>query len=136
MGNKTLKRIKEKLHTLTKRNWSIKLENRLAKLKEAIQGWVNYFSIANCKKVLRRLDEWIRTRLRMCIWKSWKTSKNRIKQLIRLGSTEDEARKGAYTRKKYCRTAHSKTLCLTLTNEYFRKLGYTEMCTLYELRHV
>ena len=91
LGSKAIGRIKEKVKELTKRSQSISMEHRLRKLNQATQGWVNYFAIADCKKTLEKLDEMIRTRLRMCIWKSWKKISNRIKQLIKLGVEEWKA---------------------------------------------
>lgn len=31
-----------------------------------ILGWVNYFSVADMKGILQKLDAWIRRRMRMC----------------------------------------------------------------------
>jgi hypothetical protein len=136
LGSKSLNRIKEKIKELTKRSQSISMSQRLIKLNQVTEGWVNYFAIADCKKALQMLDEMIRTRLRMCIWKSWKKVGNRMKQLIELGMEEWKAHRNANTRKSYCRTAHSGILCHTLTNGYFRKIGYKEMSTTYLKRQV
>jgi hypothetical protein len=136
LGNKVLKRIKEKIKQLTKRSRSISIETRLEKLNRVTTGWVNYFAIADCKMTLLELDKMIRIRLRMCIWKSWKKVGNRMKQLIQLGMEEWIAYRNANTRKSYCRTAHSGILCLTLTNDYFRNIGYKEMSTTYLKRQV
>ena len=67
------------------------MEARYKKLKQTIVGWVNYFKIANMGKIARKLDEWIRRRIRMCYWKQWKTSKNRKKNLIDLGLNANKA---------------------------------------------
>lgn len=112
------------------------MEQRLSKLNQVTVGWVNYFAIADCKKTLLRLDNMIRIRLRMCIWKSWKKVYNRMKQLMKLGMEEWKAHRNANTRKSYCRTAMSGILYHTLTNDYFRKIGYKEMSTTYLLRQV
>ncbi len=60
------------------------MEYRLLKLKQLIIGWVNYFKIASMRKLARELDGMIRRRLRVCIWKAWKTQQRRYKALIRL----------------------------------------------------
>lgn len=136
LGQKTLKRIKQKVKELTKRSKSISMERRLEKLNQVTVGWVNYFAIADCKKTLLKLDEMIRMRLRMCIWKSWKKIGNRMKQLIKLGMEEWKAHRNANTRKSYCRIAHSAILQQTLTNDYFRSIGYKEMSVTYLKRQV
>ncbi len=66
---KSYKIIKEKLRTITNRNWGTGMEYRLRRLNEITIGWLNYFSIADASKRIKRLEEWIRRRLRACIWK-------------------------------------------------------------------
>ena len=40
------------------------------------------------------LDMWIRRRLRMCLWKQWKTGRNRARCLRALGASEEMVRAG------------------------------------------
>ncbi len=136
VGIKAVKRIKEKIKQLTKRNYSISMERRLEKLNQVTQGWVNYFAIADCRKDLQQLDEMTRVRLRMCIWKSWKKTGNRMKQLMKLGMEQWKAYRNSNTRKSYCRTAHSGILTHTLTNKYFKEIGYKTMNETYLKRQV
>ena len=68
-------------------------------------------------------DEWIRQRLRMCIWKQWKKVKTRYKNLKKLGLNHYQAIKFANTRKGYWRTANSAISNTTLTNQFFTDLG-------------
>ena len=37
-----------------------------------IQGWMNYFVISEYYRLLPRLDEWLRQRIRMCYLKQWR----------------------------------------------------------------
>ena len=60
-------------------------------LKEYIRGWVGYYHLANMKRLLLETDEWLRRRIRMCIWKSWKNPKTRISNLIRCGIPKRKA---------------------------------------------
>ena len=48
----SVQKFQRKLRQLTKRNWSVPLDYRILKLKQVIFGWVNYFRIANMKKVM------------------------------------------------------------------------------------
>ncbi|MFD2511261.1 group II intron maturase-specific domain-containing protein [Halalkalibacter alkalisediminis] len=54
-------------------------------MNQVIRGWVNYFKVGYMKTVLKGIDSHTRVRLRTCIWKKWKTAKNRRKNLIKLG---------------------------------------------------
>ena len=55
---------------------------RKVELRLYIKGWVNYYHLATVKRLTEETDEWLRRRLRMCIWKSWKLSQTRIKNLL------------------------------------------------------
>jgi hypothetical protein len=68
-------------------------------------------------KFISSLDKWLRLRIRQYIWMQWKKSKTRVNNLKRLGLSASDAYKAANTRKGYWRTAHSKKLLYTLTNE-------------------
>lgn len=50
-----------------------------------IRGWIKYYRIGTMRSICYNLDGTIRYRLRMCIWKYWKTPQNRAKNLIKLG---------------------------------------------------
>jgi RNA-directed DNA polymerase len=63
---------KRKLKRLTKKTLGYKLEYRLSQLKLVWQGWLNNHRIANIYAKLKKLDEWLRNRLRYCIWHDWK----------------------------------------------------------------
>ena len=127
ISKKSYEKFKKTVRKITSRKWSTSIEERLRRLKEYTVGWVNYLKPARCKTRLQKLDEWIRFRLRMCIWKSWKTTMNRMKQLIRLGMDKFHALLNANTRKKYCRVAHSGILHSTLTIKFFTDLGYADL---------
>ncbi len=60
-------------------------ERRKQVLHETIRGWVGYFKLADMKTVLEPIDQWLRRRIRMCIWKSWKKPRTRVKKLRECG---------------------------------------------------
>jgi len=35
----------------------------------SIRGWINYFSLGNMKRIVTSIDQRLRTRLRVIIWK-------------------------------------------------------------------
>ncbi len=111
------------------------MEYRLRRLNEITIGWLNYFSIADASKRIKRLEEWIRRRLRACIWKQWKKIRTKFKNLRRLGVSEFKSWEYANTRKGYWRIAKSPILQTTLTNAYLEKLGYKSIMKRYQLIH-
>lgn len=82
----SIEKFKRKLKQLTKRSWSVTMDYRIMRLNQVIRGWVNYFRMGNMKKALQKIDERLRTRMRIVIWKQWKTRERRIWGLRKLGA--------------------------------------------------
>ena len=107
--HKSVKRIKDKIRTIISRSYSIDIKYRLLKIKQIIIGWTNYYRIADMKGLSMELDQMIRRRLRVCIWKSWKTPQRRLKamrklkEMFSLKTPIELIRKIAYTRNSYAR---------------------------------
>jgi len=121
---KSLDRIRKKMKEKTKRNDPAPAHEKIKKLEAVISGWVNYFAIAKGKKKMQELDELVRTRLRIGIWKQWKKPKTKRIHLIKLGIPKQKAYEWSNSRKGYCRIAHSPILCRALSNAYFTRLKY------------
>jgi len=120
---KSIQKFQRKLRQLTKRNWSISLDMRIVKLRQVIYGWVNYFKIANMKRVLGIIDAKLRSRIRVIIWKQWKKSKKRIKSLVQLGIPLEEAKGLTFCRKGYRFIGLSKVVQRALSNKRLRQRG-------------
>ena len=82
----SVKNFERKLKKLTKRSWSISISERIQRLNWVIRGWINYFRIGKMKTNLKRIDGHLRTRMRIIIWKQWKTSRKRFWGLRKLGA--------------------------------------------------
>lgn len=132
---KSYKRFEDKVRNLTNRNKAISMKFRLKKLNELTVGWINYFGIAKANAKIKRLDEWIRRRLRACIWKQWKKVRTRGRNLIKLGLPTYKAWEYANTRKGYWRISSSPILHRTLSNQYIENLGYKSIFKRYHLVH-
>lgn len=68
--SKSKNKMKSKLKELTSRSNGWGYEKRKQKLKDYIRGWIAYFCLAQMKRLCIETDEWLRRRIRMCIWKS------------------------------------------------------------------
>ena len=125
ISSKSVSRIKAKLKANTQRNNPANARIKIQKLETIIRGWVNYFVIAKAKSIMQQLDEMVRVRLRIGEWKHWKRIKTKIRKLISLGVNKHKAYMWGNSSKGYCKIAHSPVLQTTLTDNYWRKLGYT-----------
>jgi RNA-directed DNA polymerase len=85
---KKLEQLKERVREITSRTRGISMENRLKELNRYLMGWIGYFRLASAKTHCERLDEWIRRRLRMCLWKQWKLPRTKLRNLRTLGVPE------------------------------------------------
>ena len=66
---KSIEKFKEAVKTLTQRRQSLTAKEVIGRLNVTIRGWGNYYRIGNVKKKFKRLDQWIRTRIRSFIEK-------------------------------------------------------------------
>jgi RNA-directed DNA polymerase len=132
IAKSSIDRLKIKLKAISKRNNGKNFNTKLGELKPVITGWVNYFRPADAKKNMLNLDGMLRTRLRMGIWKEWKSCKTRVKNLRKLGIEKQKSYEWGNTSRGYCRVAHSPILCRALNNDYFRSQGYVGFSDMYE----
>ncbi len=121
---KSAEKMKTRLKELTSRSNGWGYEVTKFKLKQFIVGWVEYFKQADMKQLLGRTDEWLRRRIRMCIWKSWKKISTRFKNLMLCGIDKHYSWMWANTRKGYWHTAGSPILERAINNDNLRKAGY------------
>jgi len=123
--------LKRKLKQITKKTKPYNFEERLKKLAEVWRGWVNNYRLANISAKLKSLDEWLRNRLRYCIWHDWKKPERKRKNLIRLGVDQDHAYAWSRTRKGGWAVAQSPILITTITLSRLRRKGYESMLSYY-----
>ena len=106
------------------------------KLDELIRGWINYFKIGSMKTLCERLDSNIRFRLRMCIWKHWKTPQNRAKNLIKLGISRKRAWSTAYAGARIAHVCQRGVLNIAISKERLTRFGLVSMVDYYVERRV
>jgi len=73
--------------------------------------------------VLRKLDEWIRRRLRAIVWTQWKHGPARFDELRRRGVGRELALKTAGNPRGPWRLANSSALAIAMPIRFFRSLG-------------
>jgi group II intron reverse transcriptase/maturase len=121
---KSIAKMKAKIKELTSRSNGTGNEDRAERLRRYIMGWINYFKIADMKKLLQTTDEWMRRRIRMIYWKQWKRVKTKFAMLQSLGIQKQKAWEYANTRKSYWRTSNSPILAKSLGNNTIKELGF------------
>jgi RNA-directed DNA polymerase len=132
VSDKGWKSLKEKLKTITCKTTPMSFNERIQKLKETAQGWLNYFRMASIQGKLKELDGWIRNRIRYCIWHNWKKPERKRKNLIRLGVEQEMAYQWSRSRMGGWAIAQSPILGTTITLRRLCKRGYESLLTYYE----
>lgn len=133
---KAYQKLQRKLKALTKRSWSISLDNRIKQINYLVRGWINYFKIANMNNKIKQIDEHLRTRIRVIIWKQWKRIGKRQKSLIQLGVKPELAHNIACSRKGYQLICKTDWVKFAINNERLRKRGLIFLSDQYAKVHV
>lgn len=131
IAQKSLQRVKMKIRQITNPQWSISMNERLEKLNQYLMGWIGYFALAETPTPIKRLEEWIRRRLRLCLWKQWKRVRTRIRELRALKLKEKEVLEIANTRKGAWRTSKSPQLHKALGIQYWKTQGLKSLTQRY-----
>jgi group II intron reverse transcriptase/maturase len=130
-SNETIKRFKHRIRQLTRGHKREALEVKLKALDIYIRGWMSYFRLTQTRRKLQDLDSWIRSRLRMCQMKQWFLPRTRVRNMIKLGLPEEEA-KGYGAHKRwwfYAQLHHSR---FYLHNQYWYLRGYKGLVHYYD----
>ena len=133
---KAVAKFKAQMKKLTGRSWGVSNSYKVFKLNQLIRGWVNYFRIGSMKSLCERLDSNIRFRLRMCIWKHWKTAQNRAENLIKLGISRKFAWSTAYYGAHIAHVCQGGAMNMAVTKERLIRFGLVSMADYYAERRV
>ncbi|HET4612872.1 TPA: group II intron reverse transcriptase/maturase, partial [Streptococcus pneumoniae] len=131
----SVRRFKFKLKKLTQRKWSIELTRRIEQLNLSIRGWINYFSLGNMKSIVASIDERLRTRLRVIIWKQWKKKSRRLWGLLKLGIPKWIADKVSGWGDHYQLVAQKSVLKRAISKPVLEKRGLVSCLDYYLERH-
>lgn len=124
---KAIARFKQRVRELTRRTRGVKVETMVDQLSRYLRGWRGYFGFCQTPTVLRKLEEWLRRRLRSVVWKQWKSRRVRLAELTKRGVRKYLAAATAGSAHGPWRLSHSPALTIALPNAYFASLGLTPL---------
>ena len=122
-----LARFKSRVRELTRRTRGASLARIVEELSRYLVGWRGYFGFCETPSVLRRLDQWIRRRLRCIAWKQWKRGRTRFAALRRRGIGKDLAAQTAGSPHGPWRLSNSPALAIALSNAFLGTLGLASL---------
>ena len=83
---KAVERLKDKLKEKFRQGRGRNIAKSIAELKPILTGWINYFKLAETKRMFERIDRWLRRKLRCIIWRQKKRGTARAKMLVARGA--------------------------------------------------
>ena len=92
----SVKRLKLKLKDLFRRGRGWSLARTIRELNPILRGWAAYYRLADVSGVFEELDQWVRRRLRLILWRQWKRPRTRRRELRKRGLDEHRAAESAY----------------------------------------
>lgn len=87
----SVKRFKGRLRELFRQGRGRNLRRFLAELRPILLGWVSYYRKSEVRNTFEDLDQWIRRKLRVILWRQWKRRWPRFKELVRRGLDRERA---------------------------------------------
>ena len=129
---KSFKKLKLKIKRITRKTIPKTFDERIIDLNSLMYGWVNYFKLGKGWQKLKSLDEWVRNRLRYCIWKQWKKPNRRMKNFIRLGVVSNIAYSWSRSQLGGWRIACSPMMRTTVTIDRLKQRGYLSFMEYYQ----
>lgn len=124
VANKSWAKLKRNLKSITKKTKPMSLLERLERLNQVCRGWMTNYRLTNISAKIKKLDEWLRNRLRYCIWHDWKKLERKRKNLIQLGIEAGQAYAWSRTRMGGWAVAQSPILKTTITVSRLKRKGY------------
>ena len=113
---------KQKIRQLTRRNCGRSMSELVEPLRRYVLGWKAYFGLVQTPGVWRKLDEWMRHRLRAIQLKQWRRGTTIYRELLKLGASAKVARLVAANSRRWWRNSRL-ALNNVLTIAYFDRLG-------------
>ncbi len=96
-------------------------------LKPLLKGWINYFRLAETKKIFDELDGWIRRKLRNILWRQWKRPWTRARKLMKLGLDEARAWRSAKNERGPWWNSGASHINQALPGKFFDNLGLVNL---------
>lgn len=126
VAKKALEAFKQRVRQLSRRSCGRSLQQVVERLSSYLEGWKDYYRLAQTSRVWQMLDEWLRHRLRAIQLKQWKQGKTMFRELRALGASRTVAQRvAANSRRWWCNSG--KLLNRVLNLAWFDRLGLARL---------
>ncbi|MEG3641644.1 group II intron reverse transcriptase/maturase, partial [Magnetococcus sp. PR-3] len=119
----SVERFKGKLKEQFRMGRGRNLQRFIGSLTPVLRGWANYFKLSEVKGIFEDLDGWIRRKLRAIIWRQWKRTYRRARNLIKRELTEERAWRSATNQRGAWWNAGASHMNAAFPKKFFDRLG-------------
>jgi RNA-directed DNA polymerase len=124
----SLKKLREHLKGLFRRGRGRNIARFIQKdLNPVLRGWINYFRLAETKGFAEEIDQWVRRRLRLILWRQWKRPWTRFKRLMKFGIAEERAARSAFNGRGPWYNSGASHMNQALPKKFFESMGLLSM---------
>jgi RNA-directed DNA polymerase len=120
-------RLKESLREILRKGRGQSIHTIIEELNRKLRGWANYFKLAEVKNIFEELDGWIRRKIRCILWRQWKRTHTRAKNLIKRGLDEKRAWESAGNGRGPWWNAGASHMNEALPKSYFEEFGLVSL---------
>jgi group II intron reverse transcriptase/maturase len=124
---KSVKRLKTKLKELFRRGRGWNLARTIREINPVLRGWGYYYRLADVEGVFEGLDQWVRRRLRLILWRQWKRPRTRARELQKRGLDRDRAKISAYNGRGPWWNAGSSHMNQAMPTSTFSQMGLVSL---------
>ena len=121
------KRLRDGLRAMFRRARGQRLSRTCAELKPKLQGWLQYFRLADVKNTFEELDMWLRRRLRCALWRQWKRPNTKRRRMIERGLSAERAWKSSVNGRGPWWNAGASHMNAAIPTNYLRRCGLVSL---------
>jgi len=131
VGAKAVTRLKDTVREICKRGRGWSMSRTIQEVNPKLRGWLNYFRYAAAGNLCKETDGWLRRKLRAILWRQWKRTHTRAKNLIKLGLSGDASWRLAKIQRGPWWHAGTNVIHRVLPQSYFDNLGLISLLDQY-----
>jgi group II intron reverse transcriptase/maturase len=122
VAKKSLEAMKERVRGITSRSRGRSIRQVMKELREFLDGWKEYYKLAQTPGIFAELDEWIRHRMRALQLKQWKRGRTVFRKLRARGVSAGVAAMVAGHIRRWWKNSRM-AINIALPNRFFDELG-------------
>lgn len=119
----SMKKMKERVREITSRNGGRSLKAVVGELRRFLVGWRGYFGQTEVRSELRKLDTWVRRRLRVLQLKQWKRGTRVFRELRARGLDRLAAARVAARSRRYAWVSTMPAIFIALPDKLYDAMG-------------